>query len=150
MKHFKNYILIRKRNGEVVSAHPNFAYPKLLRRFRWNLVLGCTRHVAWFVSVECNLKFETKLVKFMKSHSTWDVLEVTSVAFMARLSSPPRPHRLRTGSGDHPTSYPVSTGVFPRGKAAEREADHSPSSSAKVKMRGAIPRLPDTSSWRGS
>jgi hypothetical protein len=31
-----------------------------------------------------------------------------------------------------------------------READHSPPSSAEVRMRGAIPPHPHTSSWRGS
>jgi hypothetical protein len=30
------------------------------------------------------------------------------------------------------------------------EADHSPPSSAEVKTRGAIPPLPNTSSWRGA
>jgi hypothetical protein len=32
----------------------------------------------------------------------------------------------------------------------EREAGHSPPSSAEVKMRGAIPPLPNTSSWRNA
>jgi hypothetical protein len=37
-------------------------------------------------------------------------------------------------SGAHPASYPKGTGgSFPGGKAAEREADHSPPSSAEVK-----------------
>jgi len=38
-------------------------------------------------------------------------------------------HRVQTGSEAHPASYPMGTG----GKAAGREADHSPPSSAKVK-----------------
>jgi hypothetical protein len=34
---------------------------------------------------------------------------------------------IQTSSGVHPTSYPMGTGgSFPGGKAAEREADHSP------------------------
>jgi len=32
----------------------------------------------------------------------------------------------------------------------EREADHSPPSSAEVRLSGAIPPLPNTSSWRGA
>jgi hypothetical protein len=37
------------------------------------------------------------------------------------------------GSGAHPTSYPMGTGVnFPRVKWLETEADHSPPSSAEV------------------
>jgi len=44
------------------------------------------------------------------------------------------PHRVETGSGTYPASYPMGTrGSFPGVKAAEREADHSPPSSTKVK-----------------
>jgi hypothetical protein len=41
---------------------------------------------------------------------------------------------VHTGSGAHPTSYPMGTGgPFPGGKAQSgRDADHSPSSSAEV------------------
>jgi hypothetical protein len=43
-------------------------------------------------------------------------------------------HRVHTGSGTHPASYPMGTeGSFPGGKASEREADHSPPPSAEVK-----------------
>jgi hypothetical protein len=43
-------------------------------------------------------------------------------------------HRVQNGSGAHPASYPMVTrGSFPGGKAAGREADHSPPSSAEVK-----------------
>jgi hypothetical protein len=43
-------------------------------------------------------------------------------------------HRVQNGSGVHPASYPIGTsGSFPGGKAAGREADHSPPSSAEVK-----------------
>jgi hypothetical protein len=38
-------------------------------------------------------------------------------------------HVVQTGSGVHPTSYPMGTGVKGRG----READHSPPTSAEVK-----------------
>jgi hypothetical protein len=45
---------------------------------------------------------------------------------------------IHTGSGAHPDSYPMGTGVtggsFPGGKARPgRDADHSPPSSAEVK-----------------
>jgi hypothetical protein len=41
-------------------------------------------------------------------------------------------HRVQSGSGAHPDSYPMGTGgSFPEGKAAE--ANHSPPSSAEVK-----------------
>jgi hypothetical protein len=42
---------------------------------------------------------------------------------------------VQTGSGVHPTSYPMGTGgPFPGGKAwPGRDADHSPPSSAEVK-----------------
>jgi hypothetical protein len=42
---------------------------------------------------------------------------------------------VQTGSGAHPASYPMGTGFFfPGGKARPgRDADHSPSSSAKVR-----------------
>jgi hypothetical protein len=43
-------------------------------------------------------------------------------------------HRLQNGSGVHPASYPLGTrGSFPGGKAAGREADHSPPSSGEAK-----------------
>jgi hypothetical protein len=48
-----------------------------------------------------------------------------------------------TGSGARPASCPGS-------KAAGREADHSPPSSADVKNGGAIPPLPHMSSWHGA
>jgi hypothetical protein len=42
-------------------------------------------------------------------------------------------------------------GLFPRGvKQQGREADHSPPSSAKVKNSGAIPPLPNMSSWHNA
>jgi hypothetical protein len=42
---------------------------------------------------------------------------------------------VQTGSGAHPASYPMGAGgSFPGGKARpERDADHSPASSAEVK-----------------
>jgi hypothetical protein len=61
-------------------------------------------------------------------------------------------HRVQNGSGAHPASYPMGTrGSFP----ADKEAG-----SVKLtihlhlvpmsKMRGAIPPLPNTPSWRGA
>jgi hypothetical protein len=52
-------------------------------------------------------------------------------------------HRVQTGSGAHPASYPMGTrGSFPGVKLPEHEADHSPPSSAEVKrMSGAMPPL---------
>jgi hypothetical protein len=50
-------------------------------------------------------------------------------------------HSVQTGSWAHPASYPMGTGgSTPEGvKRQGREADHSPPSSSKVKMHGAIP-----------
>jgi hypothetical protein len=43
-------------------------------------------------------------------------------------------HRVQNGSGTHQASNPMGTsGSFPGVKAAGREADHSPQSSAEVK-----------------
>jgi hypothetical protein len=43
-------------------------------------------------------------------------------------------HVIQTGSGIHPTSYPMSTGALSLGvKRPGREADHSPPASAEVK-----------------
>jgi hypothetical protein len=48
-------------------------------------------------------------------------------------------------------SYPIGTGGLSLGvKRPEREADHSPPSSAQVKNDGATPPLPHTFSWRGA
>jgi hypothetical protein len=42
---------------------------------------------------------------------------------------------VQTGSGVHPTSYPMGTGgaISPGVKQSEREADHSPPAGAEVK-----------------
>jgi hypothetical protein len=43
-------------------------------------------------------------------------------------------HVVQTGSGVHPTSYPMSTGgSFPGVKLPGRETDHGPEPSAEVK-----------------
>jgi hypothetical protein len=43
-------------------------------------------------------------------------------------------HRVQTGSGTNPHSYPVDTrGSFPGIKLPASEADHSPPSSSEVK-----------------
>jgi hypothetical protein len=56
----------------------------------------------------------------------------------------------RRALGPHPTSYPMSTeGYFPRVKRTGRDAYHSFLFSGEFKNGGAIPPLPDTSSWRG-
>jgi hypothetical protein len=53
------------------------------------------------------------------------------------------------GSGD-PVSFPMGAGSFIQGvKRQEREADHSTAFSAGFKDGGAIPKLPNMSSWRG-
>jgi hypothetical protein len=56
-------------------------------------------------------------------------------------------HRVQTGSGAHPASYPMGTrGPFPGGKA-----DHSPPSSAEVKECVELCfHSPNTPSWRGA
>jgi hypothetical protein len=44
-------------------------------------------------------------------------------------------HRVQNGSGAHPVSYPMSTTDLSLGvKRTGREADHSPPSSAEVKV----------------
>jgi hypothetical protein len=43
-------------------------------------------------------------------------------------------HRVQTGCGAHPASYPLCTGaLFPGTKRPGRETDHSPPSSAQIK-----------------
>jgi hypothetical protein len=60
-------------------------------------------------------------------------------------------HRVQNGSGVHPASYPMGSGGLSLGvKLLGHEADHSSPSSAEVKMRGAIPPLPNTPSRRGA
>jgi hypothetical protein len=60
-------------------------------------------------------------------------------------------HRVQNGSGAHPASYQRVPGALSlRVERPGREADHSPPCSAKVRMRGAIPPLLSTSSWRGA
>jgi hypothetical protein len=54
----------------------------------------------------------------------------------------------QTDSGAHSAFYPMGTGGLPPGlNWQEREADHSPGSSAEVKNGGAIRPVPHMSSW---
>jgi hypothetical protein len=56
-------------------------------------------------------------------------------------------HSVQTGTGAQPVSYPMCT----RGiKRSEREYDRALPSSAEVKNGGAIPPLPDISSWHSA
>jgi hypothetical protein len=60
-------------------------------------------------------------------------------------------YSIQTCSGAHPASYPMRTGCFsPKVKQPGREADHQPPSNVEIKNGGAIPPLPNTSSWRGA
>jgi hypothetical protein len=61
-------------------------------------------------------------------------------------------HRVQNVSGAHPASYTMGTrDSFPGGKAAERAADRSPSSSAEVKEDVKLYlHSADTPSWRGA
>jgi hypothetical protein len=56
------------------------------------------------------------------------------VRFLARDGNFSLHHRVQTGSGAHPASYPMGNrSSFPGDKWLGREADHSPPSSAEVK-----------------
>jgi hypothetical protein len=61
-------------------------------------------------------------------------------------------HRFQTGSGAHRASYPMGNrSSFPGDKRPEREADHSPPSSAEVKeCMELYLHSPNTPSWRGT
>jgi hypothetical protein len=63
-------------------------------------------------------------------------------AWATIFSSPQRPDWLWGPSA----SYPMGTG----GKTAGREADHSPPSIGDIRRDGAIPPLPQMSSWRSA
>jgi hypothetical protein len=48
-------------------------------------------------------------------------------------------HRIQTGSGAHPASYPMDIrGSYTGGRWAGRYADHSPSFRAKIKVRASL------------
>jgi len=60
-------------------------------------------------------------------------------------------HNVQTGSEAHPASYSMRTGVISLGiKWPGREADHLHHLVPRSRMRGAIPPLPNTLSWRGA
>jgi hypothetical protein len=60
-------------------------------------------------------------------------------------------HSVQVGSGAHPASYRMGTGGFSHGvKRPWREGDNSSLPSVEVKNCGAIPPLPNPSSWRGT
>jgi hypothetical protein len=57
-------------------------------------------------------------------------------------------HSVQSCPGDHPGPYPMGTRVPSLGvKWPDHEADNSSLPGAKVKNHGAIPPLPDMSSW---
>jgi hypothetical protein len=56
-------------------------------------------------------------------------------------------HSVQTGTGSHPLSYPSA--LISEGKSVWARTDDSPSSSG-LRMRGAVPPLPYTSSWCGT
>jgi hypothetical protein len=52
-------------------------------------------------------------------------------------------HVVQTGSGTHPASYPMGTGViFPGVKRSVREADHSAPTSAEIKKTWSYTSIP--------
>jgi hypothetical protein len=58
-------------------------------------------------------------------------------------------HCVQTGSGPHPASYRMGTrDFFLGGKAARTWSWPLPPSSAEIKMRGVVPQLSNTLSWR--
>jgi hypothetical protein len=60
-------------------------------------------------------------------------------------------HRVQTGSGAHPASYPMGIeDSFPGVNRLGREADHPHPSSAEVKNGGAISPLPRMASRHGA
>jgi hypothetical protein len=61
-------------------------------------------------------------------------------------------HVVQNGSGTHPASYPMGTGGFsPEVKQMDREADHSPPTSAEVKKNVDLYiHSPHTPSWRSA
>jgi len=64
------------------------------------------------------------------THAGW----TAGVQFPAEVGNFYPHHRVQTGSGAHPASYPVVTWLFPSGvKRPGHEADHLPSASAVVK-----------------
>jgi hypothetical protein len=60
-------------------------------------------------------------------------------------------HVVQTGSGIHPTSYPMGTGSsFPGVKRPGREADQSPPTNAEIKKIWIYTSTPPTPSWRSA
>jgi hypothetical protein len=60
-------------------------------------------------------------------------------------------HRVQKGSAAHLVSYPMGTGgSFPGVKRPDREADHSPPSSAEQVCVALYFHFPNTSSWLGA
>jgi hypothetical protein len=56
------------------------------------------------------------------------------VRFPAGAGIIPPLHRVKTGTGSHPASYPMGTaGSFPKNKQRGNGSDHPPPSSAEVK-----------------
>jgi hypothetical protein len=75
----------------------------------------------------------------------------------SRIRFPARPgnfslhHRVQTGSGAHLASYPMGTGAFSLWQSGRdvKLTTHL-HLVPRSRMRGAIPPLPNTSSWRGA
>jgi hypothetical protein len=91
------------------------------------------------ISVDAVQTLRLKLVLYIDLRINEPVIEM----FMAGDGNFSLRHRVHDGCGAHPASYPMCTrGSFPGGKAAVREDDLSPPSSAEVKKMWSYTSLP--------
>jgi hypothetical protein len=93
--------------------------------------------VMWCIMIKTNSKSKFKV-------------EVLGVRVSAGAGNFSLHHRVQTGSGIHPPSYPMGTrGSFPGVKRPWRESLHSPPCSADVTKAWCYTSTPNTPLWRG-
>jgi hypothetical protein len=109
-------------------------------------------HISWnFVFVRTLLENRDSSVGIGTGCGLAD--QMIGVRFSAGAGDFSLHHRVQTGSGPHPASYPTGTrGSLPGSKTAPgHEADHSAPSSVEVKVCVELYlHSPNTSSWRGA
>jgi hypothetical protein len=114
-------------------------------------ILVVKLHEKCLLNIPCHIKICFTGTGIAQSVQRWVTGWTTRVRFPIVERDFSHPHSIQMCSGVYSALYPLgANGSFFGGKRQEREASHSPSSSAEVKNSGAIPLLPHTPSCHGA
>jgi hypothetical protein len=81
----------------------------------------------YIILIRTKIKFALQVFIRILSKKIWSIFVATYNITVTKLGTSPL-HVVQTGSGNHPASCPMGTGVFTRLTRPRREGDHSPPS----------------------